>query len=297
MASLSRRRTGPHLTAVKSSLHERCAPGSSIRTGWSMIADVLVVGGGIVGLAAAFEAARAGFRVCLCEARRIGAMASGVTLGGVRQSGRHPAELPLARAAVAIWQELDQLLGAPTGYRRTGNLRLARSEEEAALLARMVEEQRAAGLEIAFLADGRAVRELAPVLGGEIVAASFCPGDGQAEPASVLAAYAAALRREGVVIDEGEPVRALVVEAGRIVGVRTDRDRIAAGKVVLAAGIETNALLAPLALEVPLTVAEVTGLRTRPVPQRLGPVLGVVGAEIALRQQKDGCFRVTGAAA
>lgn len=261
-----------------------------------MSAEVVVVGGGITGLAAAFELASAGCRVRLLEARRIGGMASGVTLGGVRQSGRDPAELPLARAAVAVWSELDRRLDAPTGYRRTGNLRLARSDREAAQIARMVEDQRAAGLEIEFLADCRAIRELVPGLGGKVVAASFCPGDGQAEPASVLGAYAAALRRRGVTIGEGEPVRELLTRAGRVVGVRTDDGRIGADGVVLAAGTETNALLAPLGLEVPMTVPEVVGVRTLPVAPRLGPVLGVANAEIALRQQRDGCFRVTGAA-
>ena len=62
--------------------------------------DVVIVGGGISGAAAAYEIARAGHSVTLFEARSLAAMASGWTLGGVRQSGRDPAELPLAKAAV-----------------------------------------------------------------------------------------------------------------------------------------------------------------------------------------------------
>ncbi len=261
-----------------------------------MGSEIVVIGGGITGLAAAFELAVAGCRVTLLEARRVGAMASGGTLGGVRQSGRHPAELPLARAAVAIWRELDTLLEAPTGYRRTGNLRLARTPEEAAQIAAMVEEQRRAGLDIALLSDPAEIRELAPLLVAGIPAASFCPGDGQAEPGLVLAAYAAAARRAGVVLHEGEVVQALAVEGGRIAGVRTGSRHIAADVVVVAAGMESNALLAPLGLAVPMTVPEVAGFRTCPVGRRLGPVLGVANAEIALRQQIDGCLRVTGAA-
>ncbi len=262
-----------------------------------MRADVLVVGGGITGLAAAFELARAGCRVSLFEARRIGAMASGVTLGGVRQSGRHPAELPLARAAVALWRELDDVLEAPTGYRRTGNLRLARSAEEAGTIARMVRTQRALGLDIAFLADPADIAALAPGLGDGVVAASFCPSDGRAEPAAVLAAYVKALGRLDVAIHEAEPVRAVAVERGRVVGIETGSGRVAAPNVVLAAGIDSNRLLAPLGLAVPLAVPEVVGFRTLPLPPCLGPVIGVADAEIAFRQQMDGSFRVTGAAA
>ncbi|MCS6853432.1 MAG: FAD-binding oxidoreductase, partial [Elioraea sp.] len=84
--------------------------------------DCIVVGGGITGLAAAHALAGHGLRVALLERATIGAMASGRTLGGVRQSGRDPAELPLARAAVARWASLADELGADTGYRRSGNL-------------------------------------------------------------------------------------------------------------------------------------------------------------------------------
>ena len=64
--------------------------------------DIVVIGGGITGAATADALVREGHAVTLIEAKRIAAMASGWTLGGVRQSGRDPAELPLARAAVAI---------------------------------------------------------------------------------------------------------------------------------------------------------------------------------------------------
>lgn len=70
---------------------------------WGTTVDAVVIGGGITGLSAAHELARTGASVILLEKQRVGAMASGWTLGGVRQSGRDPLELPLARAAVARW--------------------------------------------------------------------------------------------------------------------------------------------------------------------------------------------------
>ena len=68
-------------------------------------------------------------------------MASGWTLAGVRQSGRDLAEMPLALGAVDIWPGLAEELGAPTGYRQEGNLRLARNEAEVTHIRQMVEEQ------------------------------------------------------------------------------------------------------------------------------------------------------------
>ena len=98
--------------------------------------DALVVGAGVTGLSAALALARAGARVEVLERHVPGAMASGWTLAGVRQSGRHPAELPLARRAVSLWRELDERLDAPTGYRQGGNLRLARNESRQRASAR-----------------------------------------------------------------------------------------------------------------------------------------------------------------
>src|SRR6476659_10041051 len=120
--------------------------------------DIIIVGGGITGTAAALSLAERGSDVTLIERRGIAAMASGWTLGGVRQSGRHPAELPLARAAVAIWPTLADRLDAEVDYRQRGNLRLARDKAEVAVIRGMVEEQRALGLKLDFLASHAEIR-------------------------------------------------------------------------------------------------------------------------------------------
>ena len=73
--------------------------------------DVAIVGGGIAGCSAAFHLRRNDFSVCLLEKGALGSQASGVNFGGVRQQGRHLAELPLARRARALWDDLNRLLG------------------------------------------------------------------------------------------------------------------------------------------------------------------------------------------
>jgi glycine/D-amino acid oxidase-like deaminating enzyme len=113
--------------------------------------DVVIVGAGITGCATALALAEAGARVEVIERYGPAAMASGWTLAGVRQSGRDPAELLLARTAVDIWQTLDTRLEAPTGYRQGGNLRLARTESEAEIIRNLVTSQTAAGLPMELL--------------------------------------------------------------------------------------------------------------------------------------------------
>ena len=126
----------------------------------------------------------------LIEKHAIAAMASGWTLGGVRQSGRHPAELPLACAAVALWQELAARVGVDVEYRPSGNLRLARNGAEADLIRGLVMEQRALGLELDFLSGNDAVRAIAPAISPDVVGASYCPTDGHANPVKTTMAFA-----------------------------------------------------------------------------------------------------------
>ncbi len=259
-------------------------------------ADVVVIGGGITGAATAHALARDGVGVVLVERFGLAAMASRWTLAGVRQSGRHPAELPLALAAVARWAELGQELGAPTGYRRHGNMRLARTPEEVEVIRRLVEEQARLGLDLDFLPSTEAVREREPALAPTVLAASFCASDGSADPAPSVEAFARAAERHGARLHLGERALGVEVEGGRLQAVRTDQRRIATERAVIACGAFGNELLAPLGLAVPLREPMVTVLQTEPLPPLLGPVLGVANADMAGRQEASGRLRVTSGA-
>ncbi|WP_226577576.1 NAD(P)/FAD-dependent oxidoreductase [Acuticoccus sediminis] len=255
--------------------------------------DVLVIGAGITGATAALALAEAGLSVEVVDAYGPAAMASGWTLAGVRQSGRDPAELPLALAAVAEWPHLDEKLGAPTRYRQEGNLRLARSDDEVEIIKRLVASQSALGLHLTFLPTLSDVRSVAPAISDKVIAASFCPTDGHADPVATVTAFLAAAERAGARLTYGERVVSLEREGGRITHAVTDRRKIAAGAVLIAGGIHVNDLLEPLGETIPLTVPIVTVVQTTPVAPTLGPVLGVANANLAVRQEANGCFRLT----
>lgn len=254
---------------------------------------IVIIGGGITGVAAAAELARDGHLVTLIEKHRIAAMASGWTLGGVRQSGRDPAELPLARAAVAMWGELAETLGVDVEYRRAGNLRLARTPAEVDVIRSLVVHQQALGLDLIFLPDNDAVRAIAPEISRNVLAASYCPSDGHANPIKATQAYAQFARSRGATISEGVAALAIAVSGERVTGVESSAGFIPAERVIVAAGINTPALLAPLGAKLPLSIKIVSVVQTEVLPHCLQPAFGVANADCAGRQEADGRLRFT----
>ncbi|SDR53391.1 sarcosine oxidase subunit beta [Rhizobiales bacterium GAS113] len=257
------------------------------------MADVVVIGSGISGAASAYEMAKEGLDVVLIDRFGPAAMASGWTLAGVRQSGRHPAELPLAKAAVEVWASLAEELDGETHYRRGGNLRLARTPQEVPVIEKLVREQRAVGLDLTLLPTNADVRALAPALSERVLLASYCPSDGSADPASTVLSFVRAAERHGAQTRFGEKALRIETAKGRVGAVVTDKGRIATQKVVVAAGIFGNELLKPLGHDVPLQVPMVTVLRSAPIDAVLEQVIGVANADCAGRQEYNGRFRVT----
>ena len=257
---------------------------------------IVIIGGGITGAAAAAELAREGQAITLLEQHGIAAMASGWTLGGVRQSGRDPAELPLARAAVEIWGELAKTLGADVEYRRSGNLRLARTPAEVDIIRALVSNQQALGLEVHFLSDNAAIRTVAPEISRNVLAASYCPTDGHANPVKATRAFARFAKEHGAVIREGVAALGITTQGDRVTGVDTSEGLIPADRVIVAAGVNTPSLLSPLGANLPLSIRITHVVQSDPLPSHLLPVFGVANADCAGRQEVDGRLRFSSGA-
>ena len=258
--------------------------------------DIIIVGAGINGCASAYQLAREGHQVTVIERFSPAAMASGWTLAGVRQSGRHPSELPIAIEAVKMWPELSEELEAATGYRQDGNLRLARDENEVETIQNLVKTQSKAGLDVTFLNGSAEIHEIAPAISPKVLAASFCRTDGHAEPNATVLAFRAAAERHGARFLLGQAASEIFVERDKFVGIRIGKERIVGSVCVVAAGIHSNDLLAPLGLSIPLSIPMVTVIQTEPLEPLLKPVFGVANANCAGRQQIDGRLRVTSSA-
>lgn len=259
-----------------------------------MSSSVIIIGGGISGTAAAYELASHGVSVTLLERGELASMASGWTLAGVRQSGRHPAELPLAQSAVKRWETLSEQLDADVEYRQQGNLRLALEPDDVPVIKKVVEDGNTAGIPTTWVDGAEAVHDIAPSLTSDLVGASFCATDGHANPQKTVQAFADAARRAGADIRTGVDVLAIETSGGRVTGVKTSTGTIPTERVIVAAGVYSPRLLDPLGIHVPFNISLVGAVQTEVVPPTLGQVLGVPTGAFAGRQQADGRFRLTG---
>jgi glycine oxidase len=208
--------------------------------------DLIVVGGGVIGLSVAWRARRAGIGVTLLERGATGQGTSRVAAGMLAPvaevefggAGRRLLELGLRSAAMwpGFAEELAERSGQDVGLRRTGTLLLAADDDEAAELERQLEFRRTLGLDVVRLAPS-AARELEPALAPVLRMALEVPDDHAVDPRRVLSALRAACEADGVIVREGETVAALELDGGRVTGaVLASGDRLAAASVVVAAG-------------------------------------------------------------
>ncbi len=233
-------------------------------------ARVVIVGGGIVGCSIAYHLARRGETdVVLLERAEL---TSGTTWHAAGLVGQLRATQNLTRLAqytTELFSSLEAETGQATGFRQTGSVSIATTEERREELQRQASMARLFGLEVEEI-DSRAVRELVPhARVDDVVGGVFLPGDGVTNPVDTTRALAAGARSAGVVVAEHVPVQQIVVEAGRAVGVDCLVDgephRIGCDVVVNAAGMWGRELGGAAGAVVPLHAAEHYYVVTEPV--------------------------------
>jgi glycine/D-amino acid oxidase-like deaminating enzyme len=254
-------------------------------------ADVVVIGGGIVGCGAAFHLARRGFSVLLLEKGVIAGEQSSRNWGWVRQNGRNLRELPLGIASRKLWEQMSTDVEADVGWVQSGNIDLAYDHDEMALFERWRRRAHELGLDTELLDRGE-VMEHVPGIAGGFVGGIYSPTDGQADPHRVTAAIAEAARARGAELVERCAVEAVEVENGAVSCVRTDRGDVRTAMVVLAAGAWSTRLLWRLSIRLPQRPIRNTVLATTPVEPLTRTVVWAEG--VAFRQDHTGRFILSG---
>jgi sarcosine oxidase subunit beta len=250
-------------------------------------ADVVVIGGGIVGAATAFYAGRAGLRCVVLESRpRLCTLTTPASTGAFRAQFDNPEETRLVQESIAAFERFDEhvdLPGARIGFERRGYLWVTTTGEGVTRQRELVARQRGWGLDDVELLDGDEARRRFPYLAPTVVGARYRAGDGFLEPRRVTMGFAAGSRATFCL---ETPAIGLERVGDRVVGVRTARGTIGCDQVVVAAGPFSGVVAAwaglrldlslrvrqklvlPRAPEVPadapMTIDEDTGAHWRP---------------------------------
>src|SRR6516225_5493641 len=188
-------------------------------------ADVVIVGGGIIGTSTALFLAEKGVSVALCEKGHIAGEQSSRNWGWCRKMGRDPREIPLIIESLRLWQGMNELVEAETGFRQAGIMYLAETQAQLGQLEAWLEHARQYQLDTRIISRGEAA-ELMPGLTVDWVGALYTASDGKAEPQRAAPAIAEAARRHGVAILTQCAVRGIETAGGRVAGVVTEKGRI-----------------------------------------------------------------------
>jgi glycine oxidase len=206
--------------------------------------DVILIGGGIIGLAVAWRARARGLSVCVLDRGELGGATSSVAAGMLAPVSEADAgertllalNLESARRWPAFAAELEDVAGVPVGYRETGSLVVARDRDEAEALERELALRARLGLRADHMLPS-AARQAEPALAPGLRMALAVPDDHAVDPRAACAALAVAAERAGAALRPGTEVSEVVVESGRVAGVAlTGGERVTAEAVVVAAG-------------------------------------------------------------
>jgi len=261
--------------------------------------DVVVIGGGVIGVFTALYLQRLGAKVTLCEKGRVAGEQSSRNWGWVRCMNRDPSELPLAMEAQRLWQECDLQVDGRTGLKIGEGIHyLCSTEKKLESWNFWIDIAKEHGLDSHFVSKNK-IAEQFPALAHQQYAGALCtPTDGRAEPWTAVPAIAELAQNEGVIIRENCAVRGLEVEGGVVRGVVVEDDvagglssmTVAADQVVLAGGAWSSMLARRHGVVLPQLHVQGTVVSTTKMNE---VVSGQVKDEsIAVRRRCDGGYTI-----
>jgi sarcosine oxidase subunit beta len=257
--------------------------------------EVVVIGAGIQGCAAAFFLARRGISVRVLDKDYPGRHASGVNAGGVRTLGRHLLEIPLSLAAKTIWLEIADLLDFDVGFRPVGQVRVAETEAELGSLK--ARSDAVAMLRLGYceeLIGQEQLRELVPALARHCLGALHVRDDGFANPFLTTQGFRHAAIRHGAVFESGFDVAAIDRQGAAFSARSRNGQTYQAAKVLNCAGAWGGRVAAALGDRIVMVPNGSMLMVTARMPRFLGPVVGAAGRSLSFKQFPNGTVLIGG---
>ncbi|MCO4892699.1 FAD-binding oxidoreductase [Cupriavidus sp. WGtm5] len=252
-------------------------------------ADAVVIGGGIIGVFAAYYLARRGLSVTVVEKGRIGAEQSSRNWGWCRQQNRDARELPMASRSLELWERFAEDTGEDTGFRRCGLLYLSNDEDEIARWARWRDFARTAGVTTHML-SGSEASERGRDTGRAWKGGVFSPSDGTADPAKAAPSVAAALMKLGGTVLQNCAARGIELEGGRVSGVVTEAGTIKTRVAVYAGGAWASSFCRQLGIRFPQATVRQSIVRVSGVAAHLPDALHT--ARVSITRRSDGSYNL-----
>ena len=242
-------------------------------------ADVVIVGGGIVGASVAYHLSEAGCTNVVIVEREAqqGLGSTGKSVGGVRAQFATPINVKMSLYSIDVFSRFEELTGHTAQYRPHGYLFLATTEKHLEYLKANRELQINHGLKDVDMVSVAEILEILPqVRSDDIVGGSACPSDGFVDPYSVMTGFTAKARARGARLRLGAEVNGIEIENGRVSAVQTSRGRIETRAVVNAAGAWAAPLAKLAGVDLPVRPLKRQIINTEPfdlVPARLPMVI------------------------
>jgi sarcosine oxidase subunit beta len=217
-------------------------------------AEVVIVGGGVMGTSIAFHLAEAGVTdVLLLEQNELGSGSTSKAAGGIRANFSDELNIALGARSLEAFARFGERPGQEIDLHRVGYLFLLSSDQQVELFEESTRLQNAVGQPTRMVDVAEAVR-LAPILSPDgLVAACFSPNDGHCTPESVVLGYATAARKLGAKLVTGCEVTGIDAVGNEIRAVRTCRGTVATSTVICTAGAWSAPLAAMVGVDLPVT--------------------------------------------
>jgi glycine/D-amino acid oxidase-like deaminating enzyme len=200
-------------------------------------AEVVIIGGGVIGTVTAYVLAKAGIQVLLIDQKEIGSgTTSKAAAAALLQTKTSAKKLALANRSLKLLDDLHDQLDGRFEYAHTGSLLAATTEDEFQLIRQMYTTLQSLGLKVDLL-DGQQAREMMPILGPSVIGASYSPRDAQINPLELVVACAQAAKRFGTVFANYTKLLGIEIEGESIVAVQTSAGRVLTDTVINAAGV------------------------------------------------------------
>jgi sarcosine oxidase subunit beta len=215
-------------------------------------AEVVVVGGGVIGTSVAFHLAEAGADVCLIERDQLASGSTSRAAGGFRAQFSDPLNIAIGLRSIEAFTQFAERPGSEIDLHQVGYLFLLDRADDVAAFAESVALQNELGVPSRFV-DLDEVRELCPLASLDgVLAATYCPLDGHASPEAVAQGYAAGARSLGATVVTGCAVTGFAVGGPEIQGVQTSLGTVESSTVVCAAGVWSPAIASCIGVELPV---------------------------------------------